>query len=133
MPGSPKLPECELVVVFVVKYIHQGCEERVQVLRENVRIYSQTKAWTYIEDRKLGENSAKLLVKGVLRELNFAHIEIAYTANFEVFVDYLEHCQPLDLGTLMKNVGAYSWCFSLSLGQDDVQEICRCRHWRYCF
>lgn len=29
MPGSPKLPECELVVIFVVKYIHKGCEERV--------------------------------------------------------------------------------------------------------
>lgn len=89
--------------------------------------------WTfYIEDRELGENSTKLLVKRVLREFNLAHIEIAYTANLEVFVDYLGHCQVLDLEKF-KNAAAYSWCFSLSLGQDDVQEICRCRHWRYRF
>ena len=29
MPGSSKLPECELVVVFVIKYIHKGSKERV--------------------------------------------------------------------------------------------------------
>lgn len=29
MPGSSKLPECELVVVFVIEYIHKGCQERV--------------------------------------------------------------------------------------------------------
>lgn len=100
MPCSSKLPECELVVVFVVEYIHEGCKKRVQVLRKGVRKCGRTKLRTYIKDRELGENSTKLLIKRVLREFNLAHIEIAYTANLEIFVDYLGYCQLLDLNMI---------------------------------
>lgn len=112
MPGSSKLPECELVVIFVVKYIHKGCKKRVEVLRKNIRWCSQTKTWTYIEDREFRENSTKLLVKRVLCEFDLSHIKIAYATDFEVFVDYLEHCQMLDtmhMGSIQSAFFVESW------------------------
>ena len=48
-----------------------------------------SKAPTYIEHRKFREDCTKFFVKCVLRELDFAHIEVADAANLEVFVDDL--------------------------------------------
>lgn len=48
---------------------------------------------TCIEDGKLLENGTELFVKRFLGELDLAHIEVAYTADFEVFVDDL-HASP---------------------------------------
>ena len=72
--GSAQLTESEFVVVLIVEDVHEGCQERVQI----------------VEDRKLGQDRAKLLVKRVLRELDFSHVEVANAANFEVFVDDLQ-------------------------------------------
>jgi hypothetical protein len=46
---------------------------------------------TYVEHREFGEDGSELLVKAVLGELDLAHVEVSYPADFEVFVDNLTH------------------------------------------
>lgn len=44
---------------------------------------------TNIEDRKFCQNAIELFIETVLREFNFAHVEIPYAAYFKVFMDDL--------------------------------------------
>ena len=43
----------------------------------------------YIEHREFREDCTKFFIKSVLREFDFAHIEVADATNLEVFVDDL--------------------------------------------
>lgn len=41
---------------------------------------------THIEHRKFRQNSSQLLLKRILRKLDFAHIEVPYPTDLEVLV-----------------------------------------------
>ena len=45
---------------------------------------------THIKDGELAQDSTELLIKGVLRKLDLAHVEVPYPANLEVLVDDLQ-------------------------------------------
>ena len=47
------------------------------------------RADTHVEDRELSQDRPQLFVERVLRKLDFAHVEIPYTTDLEVFVDDL--------------------------------------------
>ena len=44
---------------------------------------------THIKHGEFVEDCTEFLIEGVLRKLDLAHVEVAYTADFKVFVDDL--------------------------------------------
>lgn len=59
MSSGVDLTQGELIVVLVVKDVEKRREERVKV----------------VEDGELGDYFAKLLIKGVLGELDLSHVD----------------------------------------------------------
>jgi hypothetical protein len=76
VPCSAQLAQGKLVVIFVIKDVHKGRQERVNV----------------VEHGKVVQDGAELFVKSVLGEFDLAHIKVAYPADFKVLVDNL--CAP---------------------------------------
>lgn len=64
-----------------------GCPARISSIR--IRNPNSTRKKTNIEYRKLSQDSAKFFIKRVLSELDFAHVKVAYSTDFEVFVNNL--------------------------------------------
>lgn len=80
---------------------------------------------TYIEHGELVQDSAEFLIERVLGELDLAHIEIPYTTDFEISVDYLESNTQCLRCINMCMICTYRRCLTLRLGQHNVQKL-RC-------
>lgn len=70
--------------------------ERTETDANPVRIHevswslgTKQRPTTHIEHREFGEDCTQLFLESVLRELDFAHIEVADATDLEVFVDDL--------------------------------------------
>lgn len=92
----------------------KGCRSYA---RESVN-RSRTKVRTHIEDRELGEDSTQFFIERVLCEFDLAHVEIAYAADLEVFVDDLEHHQLLDIEMIKRHtVGVFRWVLDRTMSK----------------
>jgi hypothetical protein len=87
--SSGDLTEGKLVVVLVVKDVEQAGKERVEV----------------VKDGELGKDAAKLLVKGVLGELDLAHVEVTDTRDLEAERGSVTHDFAGDTCFLWMTVG----------------------------
>jgi hypothetical protein len=57
---------------------------------------SQKLVTTHVKHWELCQDSTKFFLKSILREFNFAHVEVPYPTDFEVFVNDL-YIIPLNL------------------------------------
>ena len=94
-----------------------------------VQDQSSKRAWkvivTHIKHGEFVEDCTEFLIEGVLRKLDLAHVEVAYPADFEVFMDDLQ--QRSTTAFFLPNHITYSRCLPLRFGQDNVQEVRRRR------
>lgn len=95
MSGRSQLTQSELVVVFVVKYIHERREEWVKILMHKETGQLSVEGivnWgrvTHVQHREVLQDSSQLFIERILGELDFPHVEITYPTDLEVFVDHL--------------------------------------------
>jgi hypothetical protein len=80
---------------------------------------------THIKHGKFGEDRSELLVKRVLRKLDFPHIEIANTADLEVLVDYLYTKTSIksryrDCVQAARTVGVFLWVLDRTMSRKSL-------------
>jgi hypothetical protein len=73
---------------------------------------------TYVEHGEFGEDRAELLLKGILRELDFAHVEVTDATYLEVFVNDLRKV-IVKTGTTIgeRTVGVFRWVFERTMSK----------------
>ncbi len=93
MPRRTELTQSEFVMVLVVKNVHQRSQERVKILHECKSVYYVPFKGreTDVEHGEFIQDGAEFFVKRILCELDFAHVKVTDSANFEVFMDDLVH------------------------------------------
>jgi hypothetical protein len=48
----------------------------------------------HVEDWKIGKYRPKLFIEGILGKFDFSHVKVAYSTDFEVFMDDLSLNEP---------------------------------------
>ena len=74
----------------------------------------------YIENRKFRENRANFFVKGILGELDFAHIKVTNATNLEVFVNNLwkdVKTRPIRYKRRRQTVGVFRWVLDRTMSK----------------
>jgi hypothetical protein len=84
---------------------------------------ARAKDWTHVEHRELGEDCAELLVEGVLRELDLAHVKVTDATDLEVLVDDLN--DPFNIALLqaeqrVRTVGVFRCVFDRTMSRKSV-------------